>query len=364
MRQFCLFFLFFHVAVVSAQYGDYKSFNANIRTALLMQHAENKFWYNPAPISGGEDKIFTFALSPNHTANSYNSVVCLELPSKNRKNAFAFQVSNYRLGIYRPIELQSHLQFYPDSMIHDTVFIDKVNLTEAAILYSKSYYFGAENKISFGVQFMFRQFRFIPVDPDNVMEPRINIGEEIYKPDLNIGIEYSRKKFFAGFSLRNIFTPGYSEINEVRRANGGFNIHYFNARQHLTAFFTAGNSFTLNDKFKLQSSALIITDNGNMLGINLDFNNTLIYNEKAKIGFSLRDPSIYNVTMGRKFSSRKDIPDKHTFHFTNFAVNTGYTFDNTDIGAAFNFQDYTGMNLSKATGWQINAVEFYLKARI
>ncbi len=141
-------------------------------------------------------------------------------------------------------------------------------------------------------------------------------------------------------------------------------LNYFSASQNLTGFFTAGYTSKINTNFDLQSSLLIITDERNTLGINFDLNNTLVYKDKAKVGISFRDPSIYNDTMANKYASRKDIPDKHSMHFTNFAVNAAYEFKKANVGFAFNFQDYTKMNLSDETGWKMNAMEVFMKIRI
>lgn len=366
MYRIIMLVVFLRITPLFAQFDDYKSSYVDIPYPLLMQHYDNKVWYNPAAITEGEDKVYTIAISPNKTTNGYTSTFTYELPSNYKKYSFALQLNNYSFGTYRHLPMQSIRLDSLNKVVYDTFVIKNVNLLEGAFLISRTYHFGAENKLSFGLQGMLRRFNFSALEPEGFSTPKVNIGAPIYKPDVNIGVQYKRRKLYAGFSLRNIFAPGYSETALTKRSydSNGYNVHVFSASHELTAFFTAGNTFTLSENIDLQSSILIITDERNMLGINLDLNNSIIYKNKAKIGFSLRDPSIYNATMGLKYGSRKDIPDKHTFNFTNYALNSGITIGNTDVGAALNFQDYTGMDLSSETGWKINAWELYLKARI
>ncbi len=146
MRLIIILLLVISFSPLQAQINDYKAFNFNILTGLLMQHGDNKFWYNPAAIGENEYKTITFAVSPNSTTNSYASTLTYELPSQSNKSAFALQLNNYRAGVYRPVQLRSHVKYTIDSSIYDTIFIDNTNLAEAAVLYSKTFFIDDASK--------------------------------------------------------------------------------------------------------------------------------------------------------------------------------------------------------------------------
>ncbi|RYD77357.1 MAG: type IX secretion system membrane protein PorP/SprF [Sphingobacteriales bacterium] len=344
-----LFFLVVNSSPIFSQ--DLQMYHGGIFNPMLLQHSANKYFFNPSAIGETEDQVFTTAVSVNSAANGYSSAACYEFPTIKGKHAFAIQVNNYQNGVYRNMEMRNYVSH---DIYVSTFAVEGIDMLETSLLYSRSFYIDGENKINVGAQAVFKRFKFLP----DMHNPVIfyNIQYPVYAPDINFGAQYSRRKFYIGASVKNLFEPHFTQQHLTPKDDdNGYKVTYFTAMNHMTAFITAGNTFQLSDKTNLQTSLLICTDDANMYASNFDLNNTFVFNKKGRIGFSIKDPSMYTLEMYNKYGGYQ-LLGKRSFGFNNFALNTGYTFNNVEIGFAFASQ----LN----NKWFLNAGEGYLKVRI
>jgi type IX secretion system PorP/SprF family membrane protein len=111
------------------------------------------------------------------------------------------------------------------------------------------------------------------INYNNDIDPKLANTGNIWKPNIDVGVYFDMKNFYAGFSVMGILSNKSDETIHI-------------TREYANYFLTVGGIIPLNDKVKFLPSALVKSDFKNP--VNIDINAMLEVKERFWIGGSYR----------------------------------------------------------------------------
>jgi type IX secretion system PorP/SprF family membrane protein len=171
------------------------------------------------------------------------------------------------------------------NITYDQVGITRVVNMDFALSYKLSF---GPNKLSFGAQGTI----FSGKNDFNLLEYQDNGYKDSYtpsnvsaitKPNFGMGVMYSGRKFFGGFSIPRLF----SIVEENQFVLKNSNTENYNTRYQPYYTASLGKIIHVKDKFELKPS--FMSKYVSQVGLLLDANFSMLYNETIWTGISIRN---------------------------------------------------------------------------
>ncbi len=201
------------------------------------------------------------------------------------------------------------MRAYKDLGAGFSVVHDKIGLAEETNLYldfSYTFEVSRKGKLSFGIK---NGYTFFNDKLSEAISPnQINYSDVIQAfPGFGFGVYYRTDKFYAGFSVPNIFeTPRFKYDPETNS---------FSLSRTANFFATSGRVFKLDKDFLFKPSTMIKFVKGAPVSIDLNLN--LLYKERFELGASYRYNASVQVTASFSLDKHWRIGYAYDYALTN-----------------------------------------------
>ncbi len=188
---------------------------------------------------------------------------------------------------------------------------------------------GIDRQLSFGLSLSAYQY-FVDINgavmPDDVSDDFLNNYDQVvYIPDANFGVSYMTRRYYAGFSMTNLFRGAFMI------GNGGENGHSELGHYFLTGGvkFYAGTDWVIEPSVMLKSSDMIFKS------VQLDLTGRVYYKEDYWLGLSYRTGDAVILLAGLKVDR---FYVGYAFDFT-FSEIRSYTYGTHELTFLARFGD-------------------------